>query len=44
MYVRKRSEILWLESYFTVVAIRGRTSWHANRRYWIIAGWLNRRE
>lgn len=40
MYVRKRSEILWVESYFTVVAIHGAADWHANIRRRIIAGWF----
>jgi hypothetical protein len=38
MYVGRRSRILWLESYFTVVAIPGRANWHAHIRHRIIAG------
>jgi hypothetical protein len=43
MYVRKRSGILRVESYFTVVAIRGPGSWHANIRRRIIAArwWMD---
>jgi hypothetical protein len=40
MYVRQRSRIVWLENYFTVVAIRDAANWHAKIRHRIITGRL----